>query len=309
MLKEDIIAPIYLSGFKDYHSQLDKSFNEAIKLACRLVPMRDTLRDRLSEWREITLFVDFTEAQPDNCIKAYLVIGKRRIIRFINFIIDWAALFPVSDHWRDENRGGITYDTIIELKQNRKRVYLKFLKYRETSVDHPMFDIKLSQKDFEDNTFNACDDIGKPYYEFPDIQCLKQVDIPNEFLERQYSLVGKQFYAPYTTGNTYHCVLFAELNNQYDDNAIKVLRWFPITRQEWDDNVLLENIDSSDIFYELGHISRQENQELHNFMVSNNTRLLFAKAKEDKISIIGGVKIFFENDYNYPVSLFKIPVE
>ena len=88
-----------------------------------------------------------------------------------------------------------------------------------------------------------------------------------------------------------------------------MLRWFPITRQEWDDNVLLENIDSSDIFYELGHISRQENQELHNFMVSNNTRLLFAKAKEDKISIIGGVKIFFENDYNYPVSLFKIPVD
>ncbi len=304
MKKEDN-SPIFLDGVKEYHNQLNTSFNEALKLANRLVPKNLRRKD----CRLFKLFVDFSEPQPYNSVKAYFVVGKQTIVRFINFIIDYAALFPVTNHWDNVKKNGITYDEIQNFFYNHEQVFLYFSKQKDLNIDYPIFDIKISEADFNDDRLKYRDDFGNPIYEFPDIQRLKLLDIPSKYLDHHYSLVEKQFYAPYTTSKPIRCVLYAELNNQYDEHAIKVLRWAPITRQELIDNILLENIDAHDIFFELGYISRQENIELHDFMVSNNSRLLFAEAKEDKLSIIGGVKIFLEKDFNFPISLYKIPFE
>ena len=104
-------------------------------------------------------------------------------------------------------------------------------------------------------------------------------------------------------------LLEREADNKYDSNAIKVLRWFPVSRQCALDECFFEEVNWGDVFYELGYISRHENAELHSFMLSNKSPLLFAKKLGDKISIIGGAKIFFSNDFSYPACLLKIPVK
>ena len=121
--------------------------------------------------------------------------------------------------------------------------------------------------------------------------------------------MGKQYYAPYSTDKESYCVLYAEKDNEHDCNAIKVLRWFPVSRQCALDAGFFEEVNWGDVFYELGYISRHENAELHSFMLSNKSPLLFAKKLGDKISIIGGAKIFFSNDFSYPACLLKIPVK
>ena len=54
--------------------------------------------------------------------------------------------------------------------------------------------------------------------------------------------------------------------------------------------------------------SQNENLATANFLLESQLKEL-RKIVGEKISIIGGVKIFFANDFNYPVCLLKIPVK
>ena len=64
----------------------------------------------------------------------------------------------------------------------------------------------------------------------------------------------------------------------------------------------------SNLFFDLGYISRNENEDLHNFMVNNQSRILFGKIINGKITIIGGIKMFLNSKYIFPKALHKIEI-
>ena len=104
-----------------------------------------------------------------------------------------------------------------------------------------------------------------------------------------------------------NCVLFAEIDNKHDRNAIKVLRWFPEKRR-YNGEKSQHLYFKGDYFFELGYVSREENEELHKFMVEEKSRILFGEINNDKIKIIGGIKMFLTNNIKYPKSLYSIKI-
>lgn len=74
------------------------------------------------------------------------------------------------------------------------------------------------------------------------------------------------------------------------------------------DKIIVKERNCCDVFFELGYISKDENAKLHEFMVENDSRILFGKIKENKIAIIGGLNIFSENDFSYPLCIANIPL-
>jgi hypothetical protein len=204
---------------------------------------------------------------------------------------------------------------------------IKFEELKQTMMERDSFRIVFKPlMDIEDKNFyysyfwhtsefatanptGVNDDLGKIVSGFTDINCLKLVDIPYRLTEKDYTLVGKQFYAPYSTDKETYCVLYAQLNNQYDTNAIQVLRWIPENKGKEADQLLGLSPDGGDVFFELGHIARTENSELHSFMVENDSRLLFGKRTGNKIRILGGAKIFETNEIKYPRCLYNIPLK
>lgn len=74
------------------------------------------------------------------------------------------------------------------------------------------------------------------------------------------------------------------------------------------DKIIVKERNCCDVFFELGYISKDENAKLHEFIVENDSRILFGKIKENKIAIIGGLNIFSENDFSYPLCIANIPL-
>ena len=300
----------YVDGVVKLHELLSSACLEAFGIAKKCVP---NLPDR--QGKVVNVFVDFREEQPENALKGYFVFD-RILFRFLTITFDYALLFPTNDHvaFDSYTSTGLRFSEIEDMKRKKKPICFIF---RTLPVDQgtpKLFrTIKacpLTEKEgILTGTFNPIrDEIGCPYTSFEEIEELHLIDVPQRFSSVQYTLVGKQYYAPYSTDKESYCVLYAEKDNEQDCNAIKVLRWFPVSRQCAFD-AILEDINWGDIFYELGYISRHENAELHSFMLSNKSPLLFAKKLGDKISIIGGAKIFFSNDFSYPTCLLKIPVK
>lgn len=310
-------TPSYIEGLKEIHLHLLKMFKESIENLSFFFTLPDKFKSNLISWKEISLFVDFYEEQPQDGVKAYLFI-QSKIFRFISFNIDYVVLFPVTDHNSGPNGNynfnGITYEELSNLKRKRSKIVIHFKIGKKFSAKSPILEKTFKEIDLSKTSelfeFEShIDDVGKPYYKFSDVTELKLTNVPQQLLNKRYSLVGKQFYAPLTINREIYCVLFAELDNKYDDKAIKVLRWFPMTREKWIDRSMMNNNYTSDVFFELGHVSRQENQELHDFMVSKSSRLLFGKVINNEITILGGIKIFLSNDLNYPLCLSQIPVK
>lgn len=329
MIKEDI-TPIYVDGVVELHKQFYKACLDALKIASEVTPIPTKQVEHIRATRRFCIYVDPQDTQPENGIKGYFMFGKK-IYRFLNISFDYALLYPVRNHRRDSFKKNII-PSLSELHRMPSPyiIYFSAIKYRnitdsrteEIPENEVYFKSQIRKLDNDclllpvtETIFstNFIDDIGKPFYKFSDINCLSSCDVPNELLNTKYSLVGKQFYAPRTTKEPFYCVLYAETENEYDPNAIKVLRWFPgkkgteIDKELGTGNSLDQGV-GSDYFFELGHISRQENFDLHQFMVDNSSQLLFAKCEEDKISIIGGIKDFETNDFKYPICLYNIPI-
>lgn len=342
----------YIDGIKRLHAQLDSACKDAYQTAKKYILLPGATSDLVLNQHVFRIFVDFAEEQPENAVKGYFVFGFN-IIRFARIVLDYAVLFPVCDHSRQdnkENRKGITYAEIIEMKRNRKRVIIKFSPKENSRVNVPLYVAEYRTL----SSLSRFDDIGKPFCSFDDIKSLKVIDLPEDLRKANYALFGKQYYAPRMNKEAY-CVLFAQSNNENDKKAIKVLRWFPKSRTEAlnerkevekinaelqrQENVLnripefmsavdpristlqktkakiqklkeiITNRNShGDMFFELGYIARNENRELYKFMIDNSSRLLFGKIQNSQISLLGGIKIFYNNDFNFPASLINIPI-
>ena len=297
----------YIDGVVKLHELLSSACQEAYGIAKKCIP-------NLSEksCRVLNIFVDFSEEQPDNALKGYFVFDKI-LFRFLTITFDYALLFPANDHVMfDSYRSkGITFSEIENMIKAKSHYCFIFSPFLGDEGTPKLFrSIRAYSLTEKDSVFYPIkDEVGCPFTSFEKIEELCLIDVPQRFSSVQYTLVGKQYYAPYSTDNESYCVLYAEKDNEHDCNAIKVLRWFPVSRQCALDACFFEEVNWGDVFYELGYISRHENAELHSFMLSNKSPLLFAKKLGDKISIIGGAKIFFSNDFSYPACLLKIPVK
>lgn len=146
-----------------------------------------------------------------------------------------------------------------------------------------------------------CDDIGKCFNGFSKSSHLLNDSISENLLKESYPLTGTAYYAPYSKKSGIYCVLYAQLDNPHDSNAVKVLRWFPGNKNEID--------PISHSLYELGFIARGSNIELHNEMCRSGNSFLFGKIERSKVKIIGNAKEFTRSgklgDYCLPYVLFK----
>lgn len=296
----------YVDGVVKLHELLSSACQEAYGIAKKCVP-------NLSEksCRVLKIFVDFSEEQPDNALKGYFVFDKI-LFRFLTITFDYALLFPANDHVEFNSYGskGITFSEIENMIKAKSPYCFIFRPCFGDEGTPKLFRFIIANSLTEKDSifYPIKDEVGCPFTSLEKIEELCLIDVPQRFSSVQYTLVGKQYYAPYSTDKESYCVLYAEKDNEHDCNAIKVLRWFPVSRQCALD-AIFEDTNWGDIFYELGYISRHENAELHSFMQSSNSPLLFAKKLGDKISIMGGVKIFFSYDFSYPKCLLKIPVK
>ena len=286
--------PKFIDGVVNLHSQLNAAFNNAQKIAKQLI-------GSFVSRNIFNIFIDFSEEQPTNTIKGYFTF-KSAILRFLPIEFDKALLFPIHNH----GGGGFTYGNGISIKDmddmilNRSKILISFSPIRDIP-DHILYNVKVIPTLIRD-------DFGKPFFKFPDIEHLSISDIPSSITANNYTLVGKQYYAPFTKETEINCVLFAQLDNEYDKNAIKVLRWLPYKKGIELDQVLGIEPDGGDVFFELGHVSRQENEMLHSYMVQNDSRLLFGVISDNQIRINGGIKLFLANDMKYPRCLYNIPL-
>ena len=65
---------------------------------------------------------------------------------------------------------------------------------------------------------------------------------------------------------------------------------------------------AGDTFFELGCVNDINAKELYDFMIKNNSRILFAKIEDLEIIILGGVKLFTESEFSYPLCLSYIEI-
>lgn len=350
----------YVDGVKMLHAQLDIACKKAYEISAQFISL-STEASTLVDNRTFFIFVDFCEQQPENAIRGYFVFDKK-IVRFANIVLDYAVFFPYSDHsysHNTKNNEGISIADILKLRNSNVKIIIKLSPNKDSRIDFPLyvFEYKIISE-----SINDFDDIGLPYSSFTDIDSLKLIDTPDQFRKTIYPLVGKKYYAPFTKSAEIYCVLFAQLDNEHDEKAVKVLRWIPNNRSQsikernlkQNAKLLIENrqklqeriqrleksrqrfgitarslaniqnlksqihkLDKDiveanthgDVFFELGYVSKSSNRDLHDFMTRNSSRLLFGRIKDDKISLMGGIKIFFEKDFNYPACLIKIPVK
>lgn len=300
--------PKYVDGVEKLHAQLHEEYLKAMKIANRLLGFPAPNPERHEAF---SIFVDFNEAQPLDRLRGFFM-SRKTIMRFLPIEFDYALLFPVRNHGGGDFKEahGVKYAEIKEAINNREHIRIVFrsIPTIENKILYSV-DFRSSKKMTFAPLEKMLDDVGLPYSNFSDIDSLSLVDVPNELCSRSYSLVGKQHYAPYTTNKECHCFLFAQKDNEYDKNAIKVLRWFPVKKGIEVDQLLGFQEDGGDIFFEMGYISREENADLHSFMVASNSRILFGKAVDNIISITGGVKQFMANEFKYPRCLYNIKLK
>lgn len=294
-----------VDGVKELHLQLDRAYEKALKLHDELLGKSENIVNGNS----IKILVDFSENQSVEKIEGYFYI-ENTICRFLPIEFDTALLFPTDNHNCEdkESNPGISFAQITEYRQNKDVVSFRFIKRLDS--DTPLYNIRGRNLSKSDSSLQKIkDDIGIKFDKFSDVESLALIDIPDEFLSRKFTLVGTRYYAPYTTLDNKYCVLFAELDNEYDNNAIKVLRWIPTKKTmlaDKDSGIVLQG---GDCFFQLGHIARNENSDLHDFMIKYRSRILFGKIEENNISIIGGIKMFQSNNVKYPKCLYNIPIK
>ncbi len=144
--------------------------------------------------------------------------------------------------------------------------------------------------------FDDCitDELGEVFVDYDGIGKIRP--ITEKYIGNQYNLVGTKYYAEGTRKSLIYCVLYAETKNEFDENAIKVLRWFPKIKNK---------PTISECFYDLGYISRQENEELHQFMVDKHNKILFGHIEHGIVTIDAGIKSLNKTDYSFPTTLLN----
>lgn len=310
-LNEHPLPPVYIDGILKLHAQLAKSYHKAMKVAGKVLGFTNQSR---SSNKAFNIYVDFDASVISTQLRGWFMY-RNAILRFLPIEFDKALLYPVRNHGGGVFRQskGFTEDKIFDCQLES---YKKIIRFRPIFVDgdqsfymSKIADVREYLTPLEySNGVTKIDDLGPLVYEFPDIQKINLADTPDNLKNKPYTLVGKQYYAPLSTDSEIHCVLFAETDNLHDSNAIKVLRWLPGKKGKETEPLTTYSFNGGDYFFELGYVSRLENQSLHRFMVENDSRLLFGRVNQDKITIDGGIKVFQSNDLKYPRCLYSIPV-
>lgn len=223
---------------------------------------------------------------------------KGNVLRHGSVTVDLIFFSPIVN----QNTGeiiseGIKMEELLEMQWGN--VIFSFRLHNSLKDSVVLYRLFKRKIDFSKN--HILDDLGEVWVKKDAIDALRVSSIPSKYLI-EYELVGTSYHAKYTKTTELDCVLFAETDNPHDLCAIKVLRWFPEVRV--DNQISLKG----HLFFHLGYIRRTQNSELHNYMVENSCRILFAKCHNSKINIKGGIKCLGEENLYYPSCLINIPV-
>ena len=204
----------YVDGVVKLHELLSSACQEAYGIAKKCIP-------NLSEksCRVLNIFVDFSEEQPDNALKGYFVFDKI-LFRFLTITFDYALLFPANDHVMfDSYRSkGITFSEIDNMIKAKSPYCFSFSPFHGDEGTPKLFRfIKAYSLTEKDSIFYPIkDEVGCPFTLLEKIEELCLIDVPQRFSSVQYTLVGKQYYAPYSTDKESYCVLYAEKDNEHE---------------------------------------------------------------------------------------------
>lgn len=239
--------------------------------------------------------------------------GKYTILRDVRFSVS-----PLS--FLERKLDSEPFKTLVGLKGIRTISSFKKLLERDPVI------LEMSKITYCDSLFRYYpvrvtdsiirDDIGD--LSFPDGECmpfLRMASVPAHIKDRAYTLVGVNYKAPYSSTKGQPCILIAQNNNPHDSQAIEVCRWFPSKISSFTvknkDGVLqwdTEGIDGG--IYGWGFVSRQENSDLHDYMVSSGSWILFGQTDNlGRIRILGGIEQFVEGalrGYAIPQSILKL---
>lgn len=302
----------YLNGIIKLHGAFEKAARQALNISLKYIPQDDAYIKRMSynsQYLNGRLLVDFSQEQPQNALKGYFIFGGKHgvVHRFLSIIIEYPFFFPVFDYGKNvELCKGIKYSDIEKMIIAKKPVIFLYRPINVLSDKKLVFFRMIAYSNIENNVIAPKDDVGMPFCTFTDIPKLGLEDIPETLLAQEYTAVGINHYVPYSTEEESYCVLFAQLDNPYDNHAIKLLRWFPQNRNF---NTYQDKCFWGDVFYEMGYVSRNENMELYQFMTSNKSRILFGKKTGNKVILLGGVKMFQNLDFRFPKCLSNITIE
>lgn len=343
---EERAAPKYIDGIYQLHAKLYKFFMDAKRIASMVLPKNTDEADKCYR-----IYINHSLCDSFSNIKGYYIYDNF-ICRFLPISIEPAALFPVrAINYRNNdeyNTIGLTSDNVLGLS-----IYDSILNFSQKKFHYPyyLFNCELESLQFSRSELNnKLDDVGLPFLNFSDINKLKQIIIPQPIKESTYRLKGTKDNAPFSKLNALcYCVLYAELNN----NAIKVLRWFPSKRDDAIKNFaeyhnaqrMIKNLKSrinqieqcpyyssyyddiqrfndkislyekflpnhiGDYFFELGYLANYNNtNELYQFMIKNDARLLFGKIINNTIKITGSISIFLSSELKYPACISNIKI-
>ena len=176
------------------------------------------------------------------------------------------------------------YKTKSNPYNSRKNSSIPIIKYETISVNNDLY--------YRFYTIQSdVDEIGITNLNFKGIKKVKDVTIPNLFKNKTYTAVGQQYYTTEQITSC-DCILFAETTNKYDRNAISIRRWYPHRRGD-------ENVYPSKL-YNYGYISKKQNAQLHDFMLENQSQILFAKVVNNKVQVIDGLQYLTDNEIDIP---------
>lgn len=267
----------------------------------------------------ILLYVEFEHFYKQQ-LTGYLVVDHV-LYNFITISFDIALLFPVLDKITfDQLRKGISCSDVLSYISKREKLIIQFSADLYNNLYFP--DKCYYNCSVCDKTYKIHDEIGEPFFDFSFIHSLKSIDIPNS-LAHTFHLTKIKTYAPLTTSDCF-CILLAQESNNFDNPRIKVLRWIPqkiadalnnfhnyfsqlSNIRTWSKNrrlitrAQLINCNlSSNFFFELGYIDYQESKKLYQFMIQNDSRILFAEKHGNNITILGGIKYLLSSGYMFP---------
>ena len=287
--------PSYVDGILKLHSQFKTAFLNFLNF------FEFSCMPQIYLSKEVLILVDFGESQPENQLKGYL-INQGVLYRFLNVTFDYALLFPVYDHYLNKQvTTGISFNEIQSFFRTREKIIFRF-NVTEVSYKKEFFNCTIFNHTETLDNF-IIEELGSPYADFSSIDFLNLIDIPSN-LYVSYSFVSNNYLSLNNTNDCF-CVLYAQDCQRNSPFVIKVLRWFPISN----DHFLLGSKNlSNDIFYEMGFI-RVEDNNLFDFMMNNNCRLIFARKIGLSIQLLGGIKYLINSGYYFPKCLNKIDVK
>lgn len=121
---------------------------------------------------------------------------------------------------------------------------------------------------------------------FHDIVSLDANSLDQIYKNKQFLLVGNKYYNVISDEEDSIVVIKAEINSVFDEYAISVHRWKDYSEFNPNDPNVYKNFDI------IGYLSRG-NKDLHNYMLSHNHSLLWAKIYGDKITLLGSIFEFY----------------